>query len=58
MKQAPKSCSCKACKRGKNSKAGKYVMNRMERAMRTAWRNQRNQPDPVVAPAPTGNYFD
>ena len=58
MKQAPKSCSCNACKRGKSSKAGKYLMNRMERAIRTAWRNQRTKTDPVVSPAPVGNYFD
>ena len=58
MKATPKSCSCRQCKRGKASKAGKQMMNLMERSIRTAWRNQRLQPDPVVAPAPAGNYFD
>jgi hypothetical protein len=57
-KQSPKSCSCDACKRGKGTKPGKYRMKRMERAMRTQWRNQRLQPEPEVAPAPMGNYFD
>lgn len=58
MKLAPKSCSCSQCKRGKASKAGKWLMNRMDRALRTAWRVQRLQPDPIVLPAPVGNYFD
>jgi len=34
------------------------MMNRKERSIRTAWRNQRTKEDPVVAPAPSGNYFD
>jgi len=58
MKQTPKSCSCEQCRRGKSSKGGKYMINRMERSIRTIWRNQRLQLDPVVSPAPTGNYFD
>lgn len=58
MKLRPKSCSCRACRRGKRSKAAKVLMNKMERAIRTAWRSQRLQADPVVSPAPQGNYFD
>ena len=58
MKQTPKSCSCPACKAGKTTKGGKYMINRKERSIRTAWRNQRTKEDPVVAPAPSGNYFD
>lgn len=58
MKLSPKSCSCEQCKRGKASKFGKYMMNRMDRAIRTAWRNQRLKEDPVVLPAPIGNRFD
>jgi hypothetical protein len=46
------------CKRGKATKTGKYLMNRAERSIRTAWRNQRNQEDPIVVIAPVGNYFD
>ncbi len=58
MKQTPKSCSCDSCKRGKHTKGGHYMMNRQERSIRTAWRNQRNTEDPVVSPAPAGRYFD
>lgn len=58
MKLAPKSCSCQQCKRGKSSKAGKLLMRCMERSLRTKWRTQRLQDDPVVGPAPMGNYFD
>jgi hypothetical protein len=58
MKMSPKSCSCRQCKRGKGSKVAKVLMQTMERSIRTAWRNQRLQEDPVVTPAPVGNYFD
>jgi len=58
MKQTPKSCSCEHCKAGKATPAGKYMMSRMQRAIRTAWRNQRLQEDPVVSPSPIGRYFD
>ena len=58
MKSTPKSCSCRMCKLGKATPGGHYMMNRMERSIRTAWRNQRNQEDPVVSPAPAGRYFD
>lgn len=34
------------------------MMNRMDRALRTAWRAQRRQDDLVVLPAPMGNRFD
>jgi hypothetical protein len=46
------------CKRGKHTKGGHFMMNRQERSIRTAWRAQRLQEDPVVSPAPTGYYFD
>lgn len=58
MKLTPKSCSCNACKRGKRSKAAKFMMRCMDRALRTRWRTQRLLEDPVVSPAPAGNYFD
>lgn len=60
MKATPKSCSCAGCRRGKRSKRGKYLMSRMDRAVRAAWRNQHGvDPEQMTsAPAPTGNYFD
>ena len=58
MKLSPKSCSCQSCKRGKGSKAGKFLMRCMDRTLRMRWRAQRLQDDPVVSPAPVGNYFD
>lgn len=58
MKQTPKSCSCKQCKRGKHSPYGRFLRNLMNRQLRNAWRKQRREEDPVTSPAPTGNYFD
>lgn len=58
MKQTPKSCNCPQCKAGKSTKGGQYMMARMQRALRTAWRAQRLQVDPVVSPSPIGNRFD
>jgi hypothetical protein len=46
------------CKAGKSTKKGKYMMNQKERSLRTAWRKERTKEDPVVAPAPSGSYFD
>lgn len=46
------------CKLGKHTKGGRFMMNRAERSIRTAWRNQRLQEDPIVSPAPAGYYFD
>lgn len=58
-KQTPKSCSCYQCRRGKHSKVGHYLINKMQRALRAEWRDKgRKQEDPVLSSAPMGNYFD
>ena len=46
------------CKSGKSTKSGKYMMKQKERSLRTTWRKERTKEDPVVAPAPSGSYFD
>ena len=36
-KQAPKSCSCSQCKRGKSSKVGNWASNQQDRSLRDAF---------------------
>lgn len=58
MKQTPKSCSCRVCRRGKGCKAGNLRMRDAENSFRMRWRSQyRFQEDPLIAAAPNGSYM-
>jgi len=65
MKGTPKSCSCRACKRGKHTATGHYFMRLEERAERRRVKELlnvfTNTPDadaPLILPAYRGAYND
>jgi len=59
MKATPKSCSCKSCRRGKASAAGKHMMKLDERAFRHAAKIKLAAGNPEhIAPAPAGGLYD
>jgi len=57
-KATPKSCSCRACRRGKSSKSGKQMMKADERAFRHSQNAALKCGKGGYSPAPIGNYFD
>lgn len=58
MKAAPKSCSCKACRAGKRTKAQKDRMRATERAFRRACKVSLARGLEVMAPTPHGDRTD
>lgn len=58
MKATPKSCSCRACKRGKGRPGRKFSMKLDERAFRHRMRIAIDQGGEMAVPAPKGNYYD
>lgn len=57
-KATPKSCSCKTCRRGKASSAGKAMMRIDERAYRHASKIALTKGREDLTPAPVGGYYD
>ncbi|MGYP003393731199 len=58
MKNTPKSCSCKACKRGKSTKNGKFFLKQSERAYRHFSKVQLMKGREDISSAPYSGYTD
>lgn len=58
VKQTPKSCSCRQCRRGKHTPAGHYMMRSDERAYRHNAKISLQKGGEIFNAGPIGNYYD